>query len=552
MDDAGHAGGDELNRFNGRVVDVSARRKNKENKRSRDIGHQSQANLGEDELEAPTVVARSASRASGSHGRNQGAASRVVSAEFDEDDSDEDIEVPPPTRGHGRVSSRTATSRPAMYRDRAGRFVPPARQETESSGTGRSRGGRSSGPPPWELVGECPGGPTDPSLIRSFRGHVAYALWTGAGDRGVISCYSRTSAVAYLSSYVFSHVEAENLVQQSGLQHLMYSMFRRIAIDDALISAFVERWQPDTNTFHLPFGEMTILLHDVQYLLQIPVEGRLMSRSSAQLDHPEAGLCALLGMNSEQLSGRTEVPGYNNRGKWYEKGGFLAEMASRYLQSHGTHVTEAQSYLLLLLGSTLFVDKSRDRVRSVVNLFLDELEELDQYSWASGTLAWLYRYLGQASRAGARGMAGCLTLLQCWIYEYFPGFRPSHFEPAAVGPDDAWASRWIGQPAPGSVADPSVRLAFYRRALDSLTPSDVFWTPFHQRPHQAVRRSLYTGVIRFADIGEFYDPARCLRQFGYVQMVPPAPSRPQRADRPEAPGGYVIRIPESFDAAWEC
>ncbi|CAI0434999.1 unnamed protein product [Linum tenue] len=49
---------------------------------------------------------------------------------------------------------------------------------------------------------------------------------------------------------------------------------------------------------------MTILLHDVQYLLQIPVEGRLMSRTSEQLDHPEVGLCALLGMNSEQLSGQ--------------------------------------------------------------------------------------------------------------------------------------------------------------------------------------------------------------------------------------------------------
>ncbi|CAI0444074.1 unnamed protein product, partial [Linum tenue] len=146
-------------------------------------------------------------------------------------------------------------------------------------------------------------------------------------------------------------------------------------------------------------------------------------------------------------------------------------------------------YLLLLLGSTLFVDKSRDRVRSVVNLFLDELEEVDQYSWASATLTWLYRYLGQASQAG---VAGCLTLLQCWIYEYFSSFRPSHFEPPVVGPEKAWASRWIGQPAPGSVADLSVRLAFYHRALDSLTPSDVFWTPFHQRPHQAVRHSLYT------------------------------------------------------------
>ncbi|CAI0404963.1 unnamed protein product [Linum tenue] len=121
---------------------------------------------------------------------------------------------------------------------------------------------------------------------------------------------------------------------------------------------------------------MTILLHDVQYLLQIPVEGRLMSRTSAQLDHPEVDLCALLGMNSEQLSGRSEAPGYGNRGKWYEKGGFLAEMASRYLQRQSSAGGEP---------------------------ILDELEEIDQYSWASGALAWFYRCLGQASRAGARG-----------------------------------------------------------------------------------------------------------------------------------------------------
>ena len=35
-------------------------------------------------------------------------------------------------------------------------------------------------------------------------------------------------------------------------------------IDNALISAFVERWQPDTKTFHMPWGEMTIMLYDVQ------------------------------------------------------------------------------------------------------------------------------------------------------------------------------------------------------------------------------------------------------------------------------------------------
>ncbi|CAI0432608.1 unnamed protein product [Linum tenue] len=44
-------------------------------------------------------------------------------------------------------------------------------------------------------------------------------------------------------------------------------------LDTALIKAFVERWQPDTNTFHMPFGEMSILLHTVHHIICISVEG---------------------------------------------------------------------------------------------------------------------------------------------------------------------------------------------------------------------------------------------------------------------------------------
>ena len=33
-----------------------------------------------------------------------------------------------------------------------------------------------------------------------------------------------------------------------------------IQLDHALITAFVEQWRPETHTFHLPHGEMTITL----------------------------------------------------------------------------------------------------------------------------------------------------------------------------------------------------------------------------------------------------------------------------------------------------
>jgi len=37
-----------------------------------------------------------------------------------------------------------------------------------------------------------------------------------------------------------------------------------------------ERWQEETNSFHLPVGEMTITLDDVACLLGIPITGRLL------------------------------------------------------------------------------------------------------------------------------------------------------------------------------------------------------------------------------------------------------------------------------------
>ena len=41
-----------------------------------------------------------------------------------------------------------------------------------------------------------------------------------------------------------------------------------------MVSTFVERWQPETNTFHMLFGEMTITLDDVSTILGIPVTGK--------------------------------------------------------------------------------------------------------------------------------------------------------------------------------------------------------------------------------------------------------------------------------------
>ena len=47
--------------------------------------------------------------------------------------------------------------------------------------------------------------------------------------------------------------------------------------DTCRISALVERWRPETNTFFMRQGEMTVTLEDIGYILGLPVFGETLS-----------------------------------------------------------------------------------------------------------------------------------------------------------------------------------------------------------------------------------------------------------------------------------
>ena len=65
-------------------------------------------------------------------------------------------------------------------------------------------------------------------------------------------------------------------VRNVCLSHLSEIDYMRI--DHALISRLVERWMPETNTFHLPMGEATITLEDVAYIYSLTINGEPITR----------------------------------------------------------------------------------------------------------------------------------------------------------------------------------------------------------------------------------------------------------------------------------
>nr|XP_004516929.1 protein MAIN-LIKE 1-like [Cicer arietinum] len=148
-------------------------------------------------------------------------------------------------------------------------------------------------------------------------------------------------------------------------------------IGNNLISAFVERWHSNASSFHMPFGEMTITLDDVVNLLGLPIRGEFYS--------------------PPDVDRVTEV--------------FRRQCAAERFDC------AARAYLLNLVGSTIFADKSHTLVDAKYLPLFRYLDGTDKYARGTAALVVLYDYLLDAYYYDTKQLGGYMTLLQCWIYE---------------------------------------------------------------------------------------------------------------------------------------
>ncbi|RYR63949.1 hypothetical protein Ahy_A03g010117 [Arachis hypogaea] len=187
----------------------------------------------------------------------------------------------------------------------------------------------------------------------------------------------------------------------------------------------------------------------------------------------------------------------------------------------------ARAYIMMLLGTQLFADKSGNRVHIRWLPFVARLEEMGTYSWGSAALAWLYRCMCRVANRNVIKLAGPLQLLQSWIFWRFPRFRPAGFETFS------WplASRWSGYIPSSSEKGPRVQT--WRLWIDRLQDREFIWMPYSspdvlqvvhpevlEPRHMVLWRSV-TSLIYFAVI-EWHQVDRVLPQFGGVQPRPQA------------------------------
>ncbi|XP_075655101.1 serine/threonine-protein phosphatase 7 long form homolog [Castanea sativa] len=104
--------------------------------------------------------------------------------------------------------------------------------------------------------------------------HRSSLLWDAplAGEEvlGVLTCRHQEKGLfeGELDPRIASYITDAG---SDGLLQVPY-----MDLDHALITALVERWRSKTHSFHLPYGEMTITLQDIEVIMGVHVHDLLV------------------------------------------------------------------------------------------------------------------------------------------------------------------------------------------------------------------------------------------------------------------------------------
>ena len=145
-----------------------------------------------------------------------------------------------------------------------------------------------------------------------------------------------------------------DIIKGVDLEGLLRTLGRET--NHGLITALVERWRLKTHTFHMPHGEVTITLQDVEVLFGLPFNGKAVVGSTEKFwkdvcwDFP--GFTVPLD-NTLMLQGERIVI------KWLLEQ--VAVPLPPNVEEDQVH-KYARCYILVLLRDTIFMDKSGDRV----------------------------------------------------------------------------------------------------------------------------------------------------------------------------------------------
>ncbi|QHN99964.1 uncharacterized protein DS421_13g402410 [Arachis hypogaea] len=183
----------------------------------------------------------------------------------------------------------------------------------------------------------------------------------------------------------------------------MLNMIGVVQCQSVLVNALIERWQPETRTFHFPIGECSVTLEDVAVIFGLPTNGiPVTGPTLSSYEALEVECLHHFGVAPR----KTECRGSFVKLTWFWrlKDHIVLDndiQIQRYVKCH----------IMLLFGTIMFGDKSGAGVHWKFLPLLRNFGEIREFSWGSACLAHLYRALCRATRVDCKEIDGPLTLL---------------------------------------------------------------------------------------------------------------------------------------------
>ncbi|XP_019442356.1 PREDICTED: serine/threonine-protein phosphatase 7 long form homolog [Lupinus angustifolius] len=264
-------------------------------------------------------------------------------------------------------------------------------------------------------------GPIDTSLLTMQNEHISNDVWNG------IEC-------SFWPRYCFW----QSLPSEPVLQVIRTTAFGNLLtlgpaeINNHLLLALIERWRPETHTFHFTCGEATITLEDVAYQLGIPIEGEVITGVTS-MDWED--ICMqLLGA---VLAGN-ELMGQRVKLTWLERTfrDLPDNVDDDVIEQH------ARAFILRMIGGFLMPDTS-------------------------------------ATTTDQKEIGGCLLLLQSWAYDRIQNLAPRLRDPTI--PYFPLVKRWSQYLITTNIPGHAVNII--RAMFDHMRVDQFRWMPYSQLPY---------------------------------------------------------------------
>ena len=219
------------------------------------------------------------------------------------------------------------------------------------------------------------------------------------------------------------HLRAHGLLAYSKLT----SNTQKFLLDPSLMSALVDRWRPETHTFHLRCGELAPTLKDVSLITALPIGGKPLVPTSYSSIWP---------LEIEDRLG-FQVPPNTRRGgrpRGVPLSWLVTHFAELPANADNETVTRHLFAYLLYLFDIMFPSSHGDVVLPSLIKIAEEIVDAPLppnpiYSFGSAILAHTYRGLcdaTQRTKLASKGhiLAVSYEFLQLWSWEYIPVGRP--------------------------------------------------------------------------------------------------------------------------------